>query len=316
MLKRKIFLASSFILFGSLLLTEDISEIDKQLMQLQQEEYQIQELIQQQNTSAKKALNQEIIPSLSDPGSLPDNTFSTSLTSADAPVSAQQGKQITETFKHAADTADRVKNEKSKISNSEDQLRTLGAVKVEPDKTTKAFAEDARANRAQSDELLKVKAELEKKKDELARVKAENVSLQAKLKMYEDEIRKLSETIDELNKRALVADSTSRASKTVSMQVNQLVNEDRFSVDRPLPLKNIPAGTVVYAGPSASSSVLTRIYQDTMLPVYETSGNWLRVITPQGVRGWVYQPANPNKKLANDDDIEKRALENWIMIGR
>jgi len=56
MLKRKIFLASSFILFGSLLLTEDISEIDKQLMQLQQEEYQIQELIQQQNTSAKKKL--------------------------------------------------------------------------------------------------------------------------------------------------------------------------------------------------------------------------------------------------------------------
>jgi len=93
MLKRKIFLASSFILFGSLLLTEDISEIDKQLMQLQQEEYHIQELIQQQNTSAKKALNQEIIPSLSDPGSLPDNTFSTSLTSADGPVSAQQGKQ-------------------------------------------------------------------------------------------------------------------------------------------------------------------------------------------------------------------------------
>ena len=316
MLRHKIFLASSFIVVVSAPLTDEISEIDQQLMRLQQEEYKIQELIQHQNSPPRKISNEQIIPSLQDAGSSPDDSFSTSVTLADAPVNAQQGKQFAENFKHAADTSDRVKNEKAEINNSGGQLRTLGEVKVEPDKTTKAFAEDSQANRVQSDELLKVKAELEKKKDELARVKAENVSLKAKLKMYEDEIRKLSETIDELNKRALVENSSSRASKTVSMQVNQVVNEDRFSVDRALPLKNIPAGTVVYSGPSASSSVLTRIYQDTMLPVYETHGNWFRVITPQGVRGWVYQPANRNKKLDNDDDIEKRALENWIMIGR
>lgn len=160
-------------------------------------------------------------------------------------------------------------------------------------------------------EVARLHAIIESKEQEIKKLRVNESNLKSKLKLYEDEIRRLSDALDELNRNVVLGKCPSYSANVTAARSN--FDPTAYYPDGPVPLISVQAGTVVYSGPSRNSIPIMTLNEDTSVPKIDSENDWVRIIAPNGVKGWIYRPGSSSRSVAS---IEQKALDNWVMVGR
>lgn len=197
--------------------------------------------------------------------------------------------------------------ESNKVTNYQDLNQSERSLSSSEPKTSDS---DASANRQILEkELSSLKIALNSKEDEIKRLKLSEISLKSKVKLYEEELRRLNAYVDDLMKKNILNKCTDKISDDETP--SNLSFPTIHDADEPVPLIEVPQGTVVYAGPSSSATRLFEISQTTRVPKIDSHNNWVRIIAPNGVKGWIKRQSQV-PQIAE----EKRALDNLVLVGR
>ncbi|MCS6894278.1 MAG: hypothetical protein NZO16_06935, partial [Deltaproteobacteria bacterium] len=334
--------------------------LDEKLKELEQSEKNLLAAIEQ--SKSKPYQNKEVIPDLSSSDSSFDTSSSSAnLSQSDSPASMFDVSQndlvgdIETSSTRSSDSAEIAKSDSMKGLNKDSgsssdgfkeltsqdssltsRISVVGMKNVEDQNhsrvQTQAVAGDAElgvqnqgAQDNQNNDLDSLRKELAKKDHQISLLKASEASLNAKIKLYEEELKKLNGKVEELNRMLLARSqgSYSRAVSTVETSFrrdglqnsyNDIAMPKQVVPDKPVPLIEVSAGTVVYSGPSFSSSPLLSINETTRVPKIDSVSNWTRIIAPNGVKGWIFREGPGTSSVRSS--VEERALENWVMIGR
>ncbi len=288
-----------FVLFFLLVLTgQNVDLIDQELKKLEEAEGVIMENL----NSRRKLDNAEVIPNIETIQEVNMNDMAYSDRSL-LEETVEENSQSEEAG--GENSTVEITNKKAKLNEQKFDVKEL-AVKNNELNSRKKDRSDEELNKL-----------LEKKDYELGLLKASEESLKAKIKLYEEQIKRLNNEINHLNKVLLSRECNLPTNKdrvnlanlkTDTYEFGSQIMPEQHIPNSPVPLTEVKAGTVVYSGPNVSSTPLFTISADTRVPKIDSVEGWIRIIAPNGVKGWVMRP--------NQKSVEQKALDNWTYIGR